>query len=120
METEGNFMEDWIKKWKQELSWQERWDVNGWGRKPKPKMVIDLDSIYKDGKLFGYDIYYDKKQINGVAITGNAFDALGENANPIRFKRNATNVSFAGNTDTAGKTLYVADSGVTVQEYVGQ
>lgn len=68
METEGNFMEDWIKKWKQELSWQERWDVNGWGRKPKPKMVIDLDSIYKDGKLFGYDIYYDKKQINGEDI----------------------------------------------------
>lgn len=63
---------------------------------------------------------YDKKQVNGVAITGNAFDALGENANPIRFKRNATNVSFAGNTDTAGKTLFVADSGVTVQEYVGQ
>lgn len=49
-------MEDWIKKWKQELSWQERWDVNGWGRKPKPKTVINLDDIYKDGKLFGCDI----------------------------------------------------------------
>lgn len=31
-------------------------------------MVIDLDNIYKDGKLFGYDIYYDKKQINGEGI----------------------------------------------------
>lgn len=49
-------MEDWIKKWKQELSWQERWDVNGWGRKPKPKTFINLDDIYKDGKLFGCDI----------------------------------------------------------------
>ena len=54
METEGVFKEDWVKKWKQELSWQERWDANEW--KPKPKMVIDLDNIYKDGKLFGCDI----------------------------------------------------------------
>lgn len=59
METVGDFMEDWIKKWKQELSWQERWDVNGWGRKPKPKMVISLDDIYKDGKLFGCDVIYN-------------------------------------------------------------
>ena len=27
METTGDFMEDWLKKWKQELSWQERWDA---------------------------------------------------------------------------------------------
>ena len=66
METVGDFMEDWIKKWKQGLSWQERWDVNGW--EPKPKMVINLDDICKDGKLFGYDIYYEKKQINGEVI----------------------------------------------------
>ena len=59
METVGDIMEDWIKKWKQELSWQERWDVNGWGRKPKPKTVINLDDIYEDGKLFGQDIYYN-------------------------------------------------------------
>lgn len=41
---------------KRDMSWQERWDANGW--KPKPKMVINLDDIYKDGKLFGHDIYY--------------------------------------------------------------
>ena len=40
------------------MSWQERWDANGW--KPKPKTVINLDDIYKDGKLFGYDIYFKK------------------------------------------------------------
>lgn len=56
METVGDIMEDWIKKWKQGLSWQERWDVNGWGRNPKPKTVINLDDIYKDGKLFGCDV----------------------------------------------------------------
>lgn len=31
-------------------------------------ITIDLDNIYKDGKLFGYDIYYEKKQINGEDI----------------------------------------------------
>lgn len=43
---------------KQDMSWQERWDANGW--KPKPKIVINLDDIYKDGKLFGYDTYFKK------------------------------------------------------------
>lgn len=31
-------------------------------------MTIDLDKIYKDGKLFGYNIYYEKKRINGEDI----------------------------------------------------
>ena len=31
-------------------------------------ITIDIDSVYKDGKLFGYDIYYEKKQINGEDI----------------------------------------------------
>ena len=47
---------------KRDMSWQERWDVNGW--KPKPKMVIDLDKIYKDGKLFGQDIYFNPENEN--------------------------------------------------------
>lgn len=32
------------------------------------RMIIDLDNTYKDGKLFGYDIYYEKKRINGKDI----------------------------------------------------
>lgn len=31
-------------------------------------ITIDIDSAYKDGKLFGYDIYYEKKRINGEDI----------------------------------------------------
>jgi hypothetical protein len=41
METVGDFMEDWLKKWKQELSWQERWDVNGWHKEDDLSAELD-------------------------------------------------------------------------------
>ena len=41
METVGDFMEDWLKKWKQELSWQERWDVNGWHKEDDLSEELD-------------------------------------------------------------------------------
>ena len=44
METVGDFMEDWVKKWKQELSWQERWDVNGWHK--EDDMSEELDDYW--------------------------------------------------------------------------
>lgn len=56
IETIDDFMEDWLKKWGQGLSWQEFWGAHGW--KPKKQMVIDLDDIYKDGKLFGYTVIH--------------------------------------------------------------
>ena len=44
METTGDFMEDWLKKWKQELSWQERWDANGWHK--EDDMSEELDDYW--------------------------------------------------------------------------
>ena len=41
---------------KRDMSWQEFWGAHGW--KPKQQMVIDLDDIYKDGKLFGYTVIH--------------------------------------------------------------
>lgn len=98
---------------KQDMSWQERWDTNGW--KPKPKIVINLDDIYKDGKLFGYDIYFKKAiDYNGEEIEtgpwasikdGNKsyevqffwdwehcfFEHCGENRNQHFIRKNPTN-----------------------------
>ena len=48
METAGNFFEDWIKKWKQELSWQERWDVNGWHKEDDTNVKLDVDYWNRD------------------------------------------------------------------------
>jgi len=58
------------------------------------------------------------KVLNCISICGNAFDDLpADNHYPVRFKTNATNVAFSGNTDTQGKPLYTADSGMTVGIY---
>lgn len=51
--------------------WEELMEKMGWEEKEPPtppRIVIDLDDIYKDGKLFGYEIYYEKKRINEEGI----------------------------------------------------
>lgn len=84
MEEWGDCLENLIKSWKQGLSRQERWDINGWRKEDEdqeehsnpPKTlrraakeriikealekgeVLDLDAIYEDGKLFGRKLRY--------------------------------------------------------------
>lgn len=58
------------------------------------------------------------KGINGLSISGNSFDSLPDGEYyPVHFQNNATNIAFAGNTETSGKTLYAVDSGYTVGIY---
>lgn len=58
------------------------------------------------------------KVLNGISVSGNAFDAIsGENNHPLHFQNNSTNVAFAGNTETSGRALYAVDSGYTVGIY---
>lgn len=79
-----------------------------------PESVYWIRVTINSTMVSDYAVYV-KKQVNGITFTGNAFDEL--DASPIRFKADATNVALAGNTDTAGRALVVADSGVTVQMY---
>jgi len=102
MESVNDALNKWIEKWKQGLSWRERWDVNGWHkeddlsvesnadywddeednhpphslrRSAKNRLikeavetgrVIDLDRIYKDGKIFGYEVECTKDEKGAI------------------------------------------------------
>lgn len=50
--------------------------------------------------------------LNGISIVGNAFDNI--DGAPVHFAHDATNVAVAGNSNTAGGSIYDAESGVTV------
>ena len=65
METVGDFMEDWLKKWKQELSWQERWDVNGWHK--EDDLSEELDDYWgQDDEEEGRPL----RKIKSMTLTG--------------------------------------------------
>jgi hypothetical protein len=76
METVGDFMEDWIKKWKQELSWQERWDANGWHK--EDELSEELDDYWGQEDEEDTD-QQPKKHIRRVAKNRIIREAIEEN-----------------------------------------